>query len=257
MLGFFPMSTEKTDAIVLRVIDFSETSCIVTLFTRDFGKIGGIAKGARRRKSPFEAALDLLAVCRIVFIHKSSDALDLLTEAKLDRRFRAAGRDLSRLYAGYYVAELLRDLTDENDPHPALFEAACWALAALDGDGEVGPTVLRFELTALRLLGHLPSLARCVECGRNVPATGRVAFGQLSGGVLCRGCRPGKKQVVSVSAGVIKVLQRFADTQSDAWRRTRLDPLLAGELRGVLNHYISNLLGHRPRMHEYLGSLAQ
>lgn len=77
------MPAEKTLAIVLRVVEFSETSCIATLFTRDFGKIGALAKGARRPKSPFDSALDLLAVCRIVFIDKSADVLDLLTEARL------------------------------------------------------------------------------------------------------------------------------------------------------------------------------
>ena len=86
------MSQEKSLAIVLRVVDFGETSAIVTLFTEELGKIGALAKGARRPKGPFESALDLLAVCRIVFLHKSSDALDLLTEAKLERRFRAATR---------------------------------------------------------------------------------------------------------------------------------------------------------------------
>ena len=98
------MSAEKSLAIVLRTIEFSETSVVTTLFTEKFGKISALAKGARRPKGPFESALDLLAVVRIVFLHKSSDALDLLTEAKLERRFRAAARDLSRLYAGYYVA---------------------------------------------------------------------------------------------------------------------------------------------------------
>jgi DNA repair protein RecO (recombination protein O) len=127
------MSSEKTLAIVIRIVEFSETSCVVTLFTRDFGKIGALAKGARRQKSSFESALDLLGVCRIVFLHKSSEALDLLTEAKLERRFRAASRDLTRLYAGYYIAELLRDLTDRGDPHPDLFDAANEALLALEG----------------------------------------------------------------------------------------------------------------------------
>jgi DNA repair protein RecO (recombination protein O) len=70
---------EKSPAIVLRVVDWSETSSVVTLFTREFGKVRGLAKGARRPKGPFESALDLLAVCRVVFIRKSSDALDLLT----------------------------------------------------------------------------------------------------------------------------------------------------------------------------------
>ncbi len=78
----------KATAIVLRTVEFSETSLILTLFTREFGKVRGLAKGARRLKSAFESALDLLALCRIVFLRKSSEALDLLTEAKLLRRFR-------------------------------------------------------------------------------------------------------------------------------------------------------------------------
>ena len=88
------MPSEKATAIVLRTVEFSETSLVVTLFTREFGKLGALAKGARRLKNPFESALDLLALCRIVFLHKSSDALDLVTEAKLLRRFRPAGREL-------------------------------------------------------------------------------------------------------------------------------------------------------------------
>ena len=83
------MPTEKAIALVLRVVEFSETSSIVTLLTREFGKVRGLAKGARRPKGPFESALDLLSLCRIVFLRKSSDALDLLTEAKLEWRFRA------------------------------------------------------------------------------------------------------------------------------------------------------------------------
>src|SRR5215207_7250550 len=114
------MSSEKATAIVLRVIEFSETSSILTLFTREFGKIHGLAKGARRPKGPFESALDLLGLVRIVFLRKSSDALDLVTEAKLERRFRPASGDLSSLYAAYYVAELLSDLTEKYDPHPEL-----------------------------------------------------------------------------------------------------------------------------------------
>jgi DNA repair protein RecO (recombination protein O) len=191
-----------------------------------------------------------------VFLHKTSDALDLLTEAKLERRFRSATRDLSRLYAGYYVAELLQDLTDTGDPHPDLFRAANRALYELDCGEAVAPIVLRFELTTLRVLGLLPSLDACVGCGTALTATGRLSFGQLAGGVLCGGCRPGQRQVVSVSAGVIKALQRYAAPEGDAWRRVDLDRRLRGELRGVLNHYLANLIGRPPRMIKYLGMLA-
>ena len=249
------MASEKSLAIVLRVRDFSETSCVVTLFTRSLGKITALAKGARRPKSPFESALDLMAVCRIVFLHKSSDVLDLLTEAKLERRFRAAGRDLSRLYAGYYVIELLNDLTDTADPHPKLFDAANSMLAALDDAGPIVPIVLRFELTTLRELGHMPSLVDCVGCGQRVGDDDRVAFGQLAGGVLCRKCRMGQKQVVSVRKQVIETMRRLADPENQNWINYVIEQGVAGELRGLLSHYLSNLLGKRPRMHNYLGML--
>ncbi len=157
------MSAEKAIALVLRVVEFSETSSVVTLFTREMGKIHGMAKGARRPKGPFESALDLLALVRIVFLRKSPGSLDLLTEAKLQRRFRPRDRDLSSVYAGYYVAELLTELTDDYDPCPELFDAAVETLQGIADDGTViAALIARFELTALRLLGHLPS-ARTVR----------------------------------------------------------------------------------------------
>jgi DNA repair protein RecO (recombination protein O) len=248
------MPTEKTSAIVLRLVDFSESSCIVTLFTEDFGKVGALAKGARRPKGPFDSALDLLAVCRIVFIQKSSDGLDLLTEARLDRRFRAATRDLSRLYAGYYVAELLQDLTDYGDPHPDLYALADHTLARLDGDTDVVWATLGFEVLALKALGYLPALDRCVSCGTPLTRPGRVLFGQLAGGVLCQNCRPGQKQVVSLSQAAREALLDLTREQASE-ERPATDRRVAGELRGVLNHYLMNILGHPPRTQKYLGFL--
>ncbi|MBX7166822.1 MAG: DNA repair protein RecO [Pirellulales bacterium] len=247
------MSTEKATAIVLRTVDFSETSSVVTLFTREFGKLSALAKGARRPKGPFESALDLLCLSRIVFLRKSHEALDLLTEAKLERRFRIRGRELSSLYGAYYVAELLNELTHDYDAHPALFDVAEHTLLALATSGSIPALLLRFELAALVLLGHLPSLRFCVECGASVEPTGRVAFAQLAGGVLCPRCRPGKPQVISVSGPAVLLLEQFADLESDAWSRVALERPLAGELRGVMNNYLAHLIGKRPKLHRYLG----
>ena len=249
------MPSEKATAIVIRTVEFSETSLVVTLFTREFGKIGALAKGARRLKGPFESALDLLALCRIVFLHKSSEALDLLTEAKLLRRFRPPGRNLSALYAAYYVAELLGAMTDDDDPHPKLFDLADETLAAL-ADGEpVAKWIVRFELGTLRLLGHAPSLKSCVECGAAVALSGRVAFGLLDGGVLCPKCRAGKKEVVQVSAGVLRSIAQLADPNGIVWRHMEVSPGSMGEIRSLLNRYFTHLLGRKPRMHEYLRML--
>ena len=77
------MAAVRTTGLVLRSVEVFETSSVVTLFTRDLGKVSGLAKGARRLKSPFRAGLDLVSVCDIVLLHKASDALDLLTEASV------------------------------------------------------------------------------------------------------------------------------------------------------------------------------
>ena len=252
------MSAEKATALVLRIVEFSETSCVVTLLTREFGKIGALAKGARRAKAPYDSALDLLTLCGVVFLRKSSGGLDLLTEARLQRRFRPPAGDVARLYAGYYVAELLLSLTDDYDPHPELYDLADLALLELSQTGlPVGAVVLRFELLALRQLGHLPSLVNCVQCGTRVAPVKRVAFGQLAGGVLCDNCRAGKRQVVSLSGAALAGMLTFTDEADTSWETVELPAGVRGEIRGVVNHYMSNLLGHRPRMHPYLGFLAQ
>jgi DNA repair protein RecO (recombination protein O) len=249
------MSVEKSLALVLRVVDFSESSAVVTLFTRDFGKVRALAKGARRPKGPFESALDLLCLCRIVFLRKSSDALDLLTEAKLERRFRPRSGDLASLYAAYYVAELLNELTDDYDTHHELFDCASRTLVQLSQDEDVARTLLRFEMTTLRLLGHAPMLDQCTECGRELPAAPRVRFGQLAGGVLCDACRSGHKKVAVVSMATIRALRDLGAPEESAWREVAIDRRTRGELRGVVNDYLANLLGRQPRMHRYLGML--
>src|SRR5207237_5639330 len=118
------MPSIKATGLVLRTTDWSESSRIATLWTREFGKVRGLAKGGRRLKSNFESALDLLNVCSIVLLRKSSGGLDLLTEARIVERFSQLRTDLPALYAGYYIAELLSDWTEDYDPHPVLFDEA-------------------------------------------------------------------------------------------------------------------------------------
>ena len=144
------MAAEKAHALVLRTTDWSETSRIATLWTREFGKVRALAKGGRRLKSNFETALDLLTVCSIVFLRKSSGSLDLLTEAQVVRRFPQLPKDLQALYAAYYVAELLADWTEDYDPHPTLFDEALQTLEALGTpETATGPRLVRFEMVLL------------------------------------------------------------------------------------------------------------
>jgi DNA repair protein RecO (recombination protein O) len=166
------MAAEKTRAIVLRTFPFGESSCVVSLYTRDHGKLRALAKGAWRPKGSFDAALDLLSTCQVLVLRKSSDSLHLLTEAFLEHRFRV-GRSLASYLAALDLAELLDALTADGDHQPELFDVAYSTLRTLsapaDGasvaggglaDRDVRALATHTELALLRLLGHAPALVR-------------------------------------------------------------------------------------------------
>jgi DNA repair protein RecO (recombination protein O) len=246
------VAAEKASALVLRTTDWSETSRIATLWTREFGKVRALAKGGRRLKSNFESALDLLTVCDIVFLRKSSGSLDLLTEAQVARRFPRLRTDLQALYAAYYVAELLADWTEDYDPHPRLFDEA---LAALDVLGSpsvaTGPRLMRFELVLLRELGYSPVLGACAACGGPVERHALV-FSASAGGLACTACRPAQRDRRSLSTGCLDALRALSESE-DACQRP-WDSRVRAELRQLLGHYVTYLRGRQPRMLSYLGS---
>jgi len=249
------LAAEQTTAIVLRTIEFSETSLIVSLLTREFGQIAAIAKGARRPKGPFEGSLDLLAVCRVVVIRKNADALDLLTEAKLQKRFRGAERSLERLYAGYYVAEMLRLLTDKHDPHPDVYDLAIATIARIDCEENsqavpVPAALLYFDAQILRLLGHSPSTATCTGCDVVVPRKPRMAFALLGGGVICANCRSHEQQTISMTRDSIDELGQLQSAELGP--PLTMSNAVYGELRAVMNRYLQALLGSQPRMQSFL-----
>ncbi len=248
------MAAEHADAIVLRTVEFSETSLIVTLFTREWGKVQAIAKGGRRIKGPFESGLDILARLRVTFLRKTSDALDLLTEAKLIRRFRPSRENLAGLHAGYYLVELLGLLTQDYDPYPLLYIQAGEALDRFEAGHEVATTLLWFELQMLGRLGHMPSLDQCVGCGEplSLEMRKRIPFGHLDGGVLCGKCRGGRGQVASVTTTALTAMQQLAQATETADLPEPPEPKIGGEIRGLLNHYFSHLIGKKPRAQAFL-----
>jgi DNA repair protein RecO (recombination protein O) len=248
------MPSNRTLALVLRSVDVFETSSVVTLFTRELGKISALAKGARRLKSPFQGGLDLLCVSDIVVLSKASESLDLLTEATSEERFTCLRRDLAALFAGYYLAELLSELTDFHDPHPRLFDAARITLRHL-GDARLrSRRVIRFELACLRELGHMPSLETCSQCGVPIDTSANpVAFGQATGGVLCADCRPGQPHVVFLSSETLDTIRRLA-SPGNGWREEDPGPSTLQAARETVGAVISHSLGHRPRLWPYLGA---
>jgi DNA repair protein RecO (recombination protein O) len=243
------MSSEKALALVVRGTDWSETSRIATMWTREFGRVRVLAKGARRIKSNFEVALDLLTVCNIVFLRKAHDGLDLLTEARVEERFPKLRGDLAALYGGYYIAELLSDLTQDYDPHPPLFDTAITTLRELGDLGELtGQRVMAFELTLLAELGYSPALRDCAVCGQ--VAKPPLAFSPAAGGVVCANCRPRQRDAKPIGPAVCDALHALW-LDAAGWRVDR-PPALRNELRKLLGLYVSARLGKQPRLLPYL-----
>ena len=238
------MAAEKATGLVVRVMDWSESSRIATIWTREFGKVRVLAKGGRRLKSNFEVALDLLSVCSIVLLRKSS-GLDLLTEARVEERFPGLRRDLQALNAGYYVAELLGEGTQDYDPHPALFDRSIDALRKLSAGGDALGLASAYELAWLGELGLRPVFDRCVGCLTGDVSAGRVAFSAAAGGVLCSACSATQRDRRFVSRNALTVLNELVAGEL---------PAVSGEVRQLLGHYVTSVLGRRPRLASYLGS---
>ncbi len=247
------MSAEKAEGLILRVTDFSETSRIVVLFTREFGKISALAKGGRRLKGPFESALDLLATCQIVFLRKHTSGLDLLTESKLVTRFHPQERDLVCLYAGYYVAELLLGLTEDYDPHLELYAAAQEALASFATTETTRLGILRFELVVLREIGQLPDFESCVACGTRLTDGRTFGFWVSQGGLICPDCQKEEYTQLSIHMGTAAVLRVISDEDEEAWRQLNLTPQQYKEAKHVTTTALTHILGKRPKMLKYLG----
>ena len=246
------LSTEQTEAIVIRLADFSESSRVVTCFSREFGKLSAVAKGAKRAKSAFEAGLDLLSVYNIVFIRKSSGGLDILTEAQLKRRFQSNDRDLTGLYGGYYVAELLNGLNEEYDPHPQLYDDVVATLEAFSVAGNAATAILRFELGLLREIGQLPAWDICVRCGRQVEPAAWYGMKSSLGGVVCRSCLAQEEYFHRLTAGAVAVLRRLSEETTSPQSRVSVTRQQFTEIRHVLDAAIRQALGRRPKTLKFL-----
>ncbi|MDB4743149.1 DNA repair protein RecO [Planctomicrobium sp.] len=247
------MSSEKSDAIVIRQADFSESSRVLTLFTRDFGKISCLAKGVKRLKTAFEGSLDLLSECRVVFIHKQSSGLDLLTEAQLIKRFKPSPKSLTHLYGGFYIAELLNALTEESDPHPELYQAAADALFILSSESPPDTAIFRFELIALREIGQLPDFETCTICQSEIILGDHSRFWVSESGLICSRCGHSEYQQTEIQSGAIAVIRKLLDGNVDTLNRLTLSDQQRRDIRKLLTSAISSILGRRPKTTKLLG----
>jgi DNA repair protein RecO (recombination protein O) len=196
--------------ICLRKTEFSETSQILTLFSREHGITRVIAKGAHRRTkagaSKFDGGIDFLDVGQAVFSHDPARDLVPLTEWSLREGHLALRKTLRGIYLGLYAAELISRLIEEHDPHVDLFNRFEWTLPEL-ATPRREEAFLAFEMDLLRESGYLAELFCCVSCGTAADERSPVFFSADRGGIVCRSCEGSIPDRSSIDHRLLRLLQ--------------------------------------------------
>jgi DNA repair protein RecO (recombination protein O) len=181
---------ETSPAIVLRTRDYAESDRIVTLLTRDYGKLGGIAKGAKASRRRFERKLEPFSHVMLHFRRRPHGELVFITRAEAaDLAQFSIDDDLGKIALASYMAELADALAAEQAESGAAYRVLASALETLAASGASPALRTAFELKILEWAGFGLEFARCRVCGSAATGPGAVHFVVARGGVLCARCR--------------------------------------------------------------------
>ncbi len=193
-----------TEALVLRIIEYSETSRIYHLYTRDLGRVSVLAKGAKRTRTFLSCAVDLLGRLKIkLWAKPGADLLSFSGGEVLDG-WLVLRRSEERLNAGYFVAEFLRLLTAA-EANPELYDLAVATLRALDRGAAVETALACFLGRAFPLLGLGLETRLCTGCGIARPEGRGARISFREGGLVCALCLKSRLDVAGIPADLERV----------------------------------------------------
>jgi DNA repair protein RecO (recombination protein O) len=286
----------RTEAIVLRRIDFGEADRLLTVFTPERGKLKLIAKGARKPSSRKSGHVELFS--RGQFLVAVGRELDILTQAETVEPFLLLRKDLLRTTYAYYVAELADAFTAERDENQPLYDLLKDALgwlcipdegstepssarpaardAAAGGGSQPEPEAGRslpragwsrraellalaartYEIHLLGLVGYQPQLFVCGSCKRQLEPVVNY-LSAADGSVFCPRCGHDRVGATAISVNALKVL-RFLQTHDwDTCRLLRLSPASHAEVERTMNQYITYHLERRLKSVDFMHHLRQ
>ena len=238
-------------AITLRHLDYSETSQVLVMFGRAAGKIRLIAKGVKRgTKKRYAAGIDLLEMGHLVCTERQAGQASMATlvEWRQITIFPGLRTDLKRLYGGQYLAETTSQLTEDRDPHQALFDALAAALQALETTPHALHQVVSYQVRLLTEIGLFPNLGRCLECARPWRRQSDWYFTSHQGGLLCRNCESVLVEKRRVRPGAVELLALLAagDTPEGQARSHWIGAF------DLLDYHIAHLAGKPAASSEYI-----
>jgi DNA repair protein RecO (recombination protein O) len=231
------MSVLTSEAVVLRTWPVHEADLIVSFFTRDYGRVRGVAKSALKSRKRFGGSLEPMTVARAWFAERPRQELVRLDQLEILRSPLSSPVDPVRLTVLSFFAELLDEALPDHDPHETVFRLL---LAVLDLTTVEQPwmPLTYFQLWMTRLMGLLPDLVHCTACGEALQA-GETSFNTLGDGLFCPIHRNGNAS--ELSADSWQLAQRMLRAPASAfatedWPRRRAQDLRRFTLQALERH---------------------
>ncbi|MFC0473479.1 DNA repair protein RecO [Halalkalibacter kiskunsagensis] len=238
---------QKVEGIVIRTTDYGESNKIVTLFTRELGKIGVMSRGAKKPKNRLSAASQLFIYG--TFVYQRYTGLGTLNQADITNSFREVRGDLFRASYATYIVELTDKLTDDQKRNPYHFELLYQTLYYLN-EGIDADVLLRiYEMKMLAVAGIKPELDHCVSChSTEVP----VAFSIRHAGFLCKTCLCKDDRAYHLTAHAARLLRLFFYVDLQRLGQISLKKETKQELKKVISAYYDEYSGLRLKSKRFL-----
>ena len=239
----------KTDALVLKSMRYRDTSKIVTFYTRRYGKLKAIAKGARDSKSKFGASLEPMTLSSLVLYKKEYRELQLISQCDIVKPYKRLHSEMARMAVGLSVLELVNQLTHDEEENLALFSLLGDTFDTLElTEGNCTNLLYAFELRFAALFGFGLHLERCLKCKNALTVYGTgstVIFDIAKGGLHCQDCanergrgdvQSGSRYRVSVQSAAL--LNQFLHAPLEKISSLKSPEATGNELDKVLRLYL-------------------
>jgi DNA repair protein RecO (recombination protein O) len=242
----------KTEVIVLRSMKYRETSKIVTFYSKEYGKLKGIAKGARTAKNKFGSGLEPLSHSMLLIYKKEHRELHLISQCDSIDSFRNLTEDLDRMSAALSVLELVDQVTHHEERTPPMFALLVETLSALNASTKNYQTYLQaFQLRFAALFGYAPNFDACGQCGKPVligDGERHIAFQIVRGAVFCtKCCAPNDSSAHDSDANIafttlsiqgLQIVRRLVHAQLSSLSNIEFDARVGNEMNELLRLYL-------------------
>jgi DNA repair protein RecO (recombination protein O) len=231
---------------------FRDTSKIVTFYSKEYGKLKGIAKGARTAKNKFGSSFEPMTRSMLVIYKKEHQDIHLISQCDAIESYRNLTDDLDRMANALAVLELVNQVTHHEEKNPALFDLLVNTMEALNSSNKNYSNFLQaFRLRLAGLFGYAPNIDVCGTCGKVIEMNSgekQFAFQTARGAILCNRCyAPADKSNISdaqytiftyCSAPALQILRRLLTAQMSSLSNIEFDENIGNEIDDILRLYL-------------------